>query len=262
MSKPIFSEKKLQLLTTGQGLFETMLFHENRLWFYERHERRLLAGLGVFNARYDGAPLRRLIDQAIRDEAGTVKSRVKLIILFPFNYTPKQLTEEDALVQIGPEPDQAAALSLKTIVSPFNPEYALLKLKTINYGYRFQMQALARRDSFDDALYMDGQGFVSESGMANFFAFRGERIITPPLCAGVLPGIIREILLEQAGVIEEPLHCSNLAELDGAFLTNSLREIHFVNKIDSVNFKPVTERGNKLLEQWKKIKDRFRRGEG
>lgn len=256
MTNQIISEENLRLLATGQGLFETILWKDNCLWFFERHERRLRRSLGHFKANYRGMDLRELITDMIRIHARSETLRVKLIVLFPFNDAAKELKEENVLIQIYPESAKSDSISLKSMLSPFNPQYELLVHKTINYGSRFRMQSLARQASFEDALYVDAHGFISESSVANFFAIKKDGIITPP-GAGILPGIIREILLERLNVREEPINISQLADLEGAFLTNSIRELHFVNKIDSINFKIFPEQYRLLMVEWAKIRNEY-----
>ena len=81
-----------------------------------------------------------------------------------------------------------------------------------------------------DVLFYNEQGFLLESGTANFFAVKEGRIITPK--EGILEGITRQVVLEIADVEQRAIHRSELASFEGAFLTSSNKEIMPVVQID------------------------------
>ena len=66
---------------------------------------------------------------------------------------------------------------------------------------------------------------------SNLFLVRGDGTLsTPPVDAGLLPGITRQLVLELAAklgmnVVEEAVGAHDLADFSGAFLTSSLIEI-------------------------------------
>ena len=69
-----------------------------------------------------------------------------------------------------------------------NPIY---QLKTINYLEAILARRKARQEGADDALFFNTQGQVTEATCANIFFIYQEKIITPSLKDGVLPGITR-----------------------------------------------------------------------
>ena len=54
----------------------------------------------------------------------------------------------------------------------------------------------ARAQGFDDYLRIDTQGRISETCIGNIFFVREGLIKTPSTASGVLPGVIRSIVLE------------------------------------------------------------------
>ncbi len=56
----------------------------------------------------------------------------------------------------------------------------------------------ALRSGADEALMCNQAGEVVECSQSNFFIVKGRRVITPPLDAGLLPGITRAFVLEMA----------------------------------------------------------------
>ena len=74
------------------------------------------------------------------------------------------------------------------------------------------------------------RGELTECAVANLFIVRENTVVTPPLSAGILPGITREYLFEIAqqesiAVREATLHDEDLFAADEAFLTGTTREI-------------------------------------
>jgi branched-chain amino acid aminotransferase len=87
----------------------------------------------------------------------------------------------------------------------------------------------AERAGVDDAIFLTGEGMVSEATTANVFALLGDRLVTPPLSAAILAGTTRTWLLSQAdeaigGLVAEEgeLSPGDLAAADEAFLSSSV----------------------------------------
>lgn len=82
-----------------------------------------------------------------------------------------------------------------------------------------------------DVLFHNEQGFLLETGTANFFALKGGKFITPN--EGVLEGITRKVVLELEAVEQRPIHKSEIKSFDGVFLASSNKEIMPVIQIDN-----------------------------
>lgn len=74
----------------------------------------------------------------------------------------------------------------------------------------------------DEAILCNEAGALCEGGITTLFLRRGGLFVTPPLSAGLLPGILREELLEAGAAVEAPLTPADLARGD-LFMGNSLR---------------------------------------
>jgi para-aminobenzoate synthetase/4-amino-4-deoxychorismate lyase len=72
-----------------------------------------------------------------------------------------------------------------------------------------------------EVLFVDQQGFLTEGSFTNLFVRRGQHFLTPPLRRGLLPGVLREHLLERGLAAEADLRPSDL--YDGFWIGNSLR---------------------------------------
>ncbi len=82
----------------------------------------------------------------------------------------------------------------------------------------------ARAAGFDDALFIDGEGRVSEGSLWNIGFVRGDDVVWPqaPMLAGVAQALVQRGL-DAVGLKgrAEPVHADDLARFDAAFLCNS-----------------------------------------
>jgi branched-chain amino acid aminotransferase len=89
----------------------------------------------------------------------------------------------------------------------------------------------------EEPLLLNHDGFLAEGASTNVFVGRGGTLLTPPLSAGILAGITREIVLELLASLgiparEQPLHLDELLSADEAFLTSTTREVVPVRQVD------------------------------
>lgn len=92
----------------------------------------------------------------------------------------------------------------------------------------------------DEVVLLNERGEVSECTSANIFAAFGDTAVTPPLSSGCLPGVTRELLLEEIRVpglrIEErTLHLEDLEAADEVFITSSTRDLLAVREIEGLS---------------------------
>ena len=63
-------------------------------------------------------------------------------------------------------------------------------------------QARARHPDADEVLLVNDRGEITESTIANVAVSLDGRWVTPPLDAGLLPGVGREVALEEGWLVE------------------------------------------------------------
>ena len=123
------------------------------------------------------------------------------------------------------------------------------------------MQEALRSDAFEGVM-RNYRGELTECTTSNLFIVKNKVALTPPLEAGLLPGITREFLFDMGkemgvDVREQTLRDDDLFGADEAFLTSTTREavpIVTVNDRTIGNGKPgpVTW---KLLNGFRKLAD-------
>lgn len=87
-------------------------------------------------------------------------------------------------------------------------------------GERERINALT---GADEVLFVNDQNELCEGSFTSIFVEQDGQIFTPPLSAGILPGILREELVKSGRVREKSLQTQDLASADKIYLGNSLR---------------------------------------
>jgi para-aminobenzoate synthetase/4-amino-4-deoxychorismate lyase len=102
----------------------------------------------------------------------------------------------------------------------------LLRHKTTRRALLEAELAAARAASdADEVLFLNERGEVTEGSWTSVFLRSGEGLVTPPLAAGLLAGVLRRALLEDrtAGTAESVLRPADIAAAPGLLLGNSVR---------------------------------------
>jgi len=89
----------------------------------------------------------------------------------------------------------------------------------------------------DEPLLLNQEGYLAEGASTNVFVVMEGALLTPPLSAGILAGITREVVIELAAGLgvpchQKPLHLDTLLGADEAFMTSTTREIVPVRQVD------------------------------
>ncbi|WP_311269261.1 aminotransferase class IV [Sphingobium sp. WCS2017Hpa-17] len=80
--------------------------------------------------------------------------------------------------------------------------------------------ALKRGGTYE-VLLIDAAGYVTEGCFSSIFVERGDKLVTPPLSRGLLPGILRRSLIEMGEAVEGDLRVHDLER--GFFIGNASR---------------------------------------
>ena len=105
--------------------------------------------------------------------------------------------------------------------------------KRFPYHNRIEILEQARTAGFDDAITVNTAGNIAEGSVTNLIASIDGRWVTPPVSDWILPGIIRELLIENKLVAIESIPADRLSEITSAFFISSLRLSHAISSIDS-----------------------------
>lgn len=130
-------------------------------------------------------------------------------------------------------------------------ERFLPQIKHVGTFPLFQLRADARRDGYDDALFIDRHGHISEGTIWNIGFREGDRIVWPE--APQLDGVAMQLLnmqLAAAGIVSERRTITRASPggFDGAFVCNSNAVGQPVASIDHFNF-ALDDRSTKAVTE-------------
>lgn len=106
-----------------------------------------------------------------------------------------------------------------------------------NYANSLLAKTESQRLGFNEAILLNVEGNVTEGSGENVFMVKDSEIVTPPISAGVLPGITRDSVIQVARnlgyrVEEENFSRSDLLLADEAFLSGTAAEVTPIREID------------------------------
>ena len=230
----------------GDGLFESIRVFEGDMPFFDRHWRRLLAGMEVlkfeipahFSPNFFQNEISKLTD-------GQGNWRVRLTVSRSGGglYTPEQngpeFLIETSPLPVGPFELNPHGLTIGVYPAPLLPcltPPALSNFKTCN-ALLFVLAGIFKKEKgWDDCLLLNTAGRVACGGSSNVFLVKNGGLVTPPLSEGCVAGTMREVVLELAdglgiGCSESPVTLEDLAEAEGVFLTNAVQGIRWAGLV-------------------------------
>ncbi|HEY8618225.1 aminotransferase class IV [Phenylobacterium sp.] len=233
-------------LLLGDGLFETLLAEGGRLRDEQAHLDRLAAGCAALGLpEPDRAEAARRMHEAL-SSAGLDGARAAVRLTLTAGGGGRGLDRPDPLTPVmfataAPSPKPAGPVRLATASIRRNETSAASQLKTLSYLDNVLARREARAASADEALMLNTRGELACAAAANLFWIAGERLFTPALDCGVLPGITRARVIAVARSAGVPLDevatgPDALAAADAVFVTNSLVRLRRVESLDGRPF--------------------------
>lgn len=143
-----------------------------------------------------------------------------------------------ANIQLYPKEFYEKGLSIVTATQRRNKATIVdPQIKSLNYLNNILAKIEATRNGVNEAIMLNEDGIVAECTGDNIFIIKDNVIFTPPMHAGILNGITRQIVLELAQKNKMPLFekiftLFNLYNADECFLTGTAAEVVPVIKVD------------------------------
>jgi branched-chain amino acid aminotransferase len=234
-------------LLYGDGIFEGIRAYNGRVFRLKEHIDRLffsakailltipISRSAITEAVLESCRKNRLRDGYIRlvvtrgvGTLGLNPSRCKrpsvIVIADKIQLYPPELYERGMEIVTVP--------TVRNLHSALNPA-----IKSLNYLNNILAKIEANGAGCEEAVMLNAEGFVSECTGDNIFIVKEGQLMTPPLSAGALYGITRQVVIELAGqsgvaVTEPNLTRYDLFNAKECFLTGTGAEIVPVVKID------------------------------
>jgi branched-chain amino acid aminotransferase len=231
----------------GDSVYEVLRTYGGLAFEPGRHFRRLRASaarLG-FSVPASDADLLAQAD-ALLARAGTGESYIRIIVsrgLGDCSYSFEKVQGPTVVMIQKPLPPYPAwhyedGIKIAAVGVRRNHPRALdPAIKSSNLLNNIQAVREAQSRGAEEPVLLNQEGFLAEGASTNVFLALAGTLFTPPLSAGILAGITREVVLELLPGLgipfgERPLHLEELLSADEAFMTSTTREVVPVRQVD------------------------------
>jgi branched-chain amino acid aminotransferase len=234
----------------GEGVYETLRTYNGQPFLFDRHMRRLRASAGML--ALDVPLADAAIDERCRETVRIAalgelsEAYIRILVTRGIGDLTYDLAACPApsivvIVKRHQEPppevfERGVKVALVAIVRN-HPDSVNPRIKSNNLlNNALAMQEAFRRGAFEGVM-RNYKGELAECTQSNLFVVKNGVALTPPLDAGLLPGITREFLFEVGGDIgievrDAVLRDDDLLGADEAFLTSTTREAVPIVQVD------------------------------
>jgi branched-chain amino acid aminotransferase len=229
-------------LVVGDGVFETLRVYDGVPFAWTRHLKRLhasAAGLGL--AAPDESSLRAASD-AVLAANDLREARLRITVTGgPAPPGSRRAPVPPTVIVVGFELEPTSTTASVMIV-PWtrNDGGALAGLKTISYAENVRALAYVEERGAHEAIFPNTKGNLCEATGSNVFLVLDGACITPPLSAGCLNGVTRQLLLELGNgsvgipIEERDVPVVALHRAEEAFVSSTVREVQPIATVDGV----------------------------
>jgi branched-chain amino acid aminotransferase len=221
-------------LLSGWGVFSTMRVAEGVLFAFEQHWARMSKDAAALRVSLppESEPVRRNLLKLVEANQA-YNATMRLVVV-----------RNTGGMWEGPgsgRPSDVIALTAETkgwgegVKLCWTPRarYAAGEFagaKILSWAMNLTWLERAQDRGFDETILLNERGEVAECTSANIFAAVGDRVWTPEIGSGCLPGVTRELLLRQIRVpgytiAERTLMPADLERADEVFITSTTRNL-------------------------------------
>jgi len=236
----------------GEGVYETLRTYNGQPFLFDRHMRRLRGSAGMLalevppNDADIDARFRETMRAAGLGDASSREAYIRILVtrgIGELTYDLSACPTPTIVVIVKPnvEPSRDAfERGVKVALVPIvrnHPDTVNPRIKSNNLlNNALAMQEAFKRGAFEGVM-RNFKGELAECTQSNLFVVKNGVALTPPLDAGLLPGITREFLFEVGAGVGIPvrdavLHDEDLLGADEAFLTSTTREAVPIVQVD------------------------------
>ena len=218
----------------GDGLFEVVRVGNGRLFRWAQHLERFLHGAAQLNICLPFSPddMEKAATQLIKKNK-LPEALLRLSLsrgVGARGYSPRGADSPTFVMTLHPAPKvevkNPPRWKLVTASNRLPAGDPLARFKNANKLPQILARAEADAAGADEALLLNTAGRVVEGTTSNLFWVNKETVCTPPLAAGILPGVTREVVLEICRALKFPTkeaapRPGQLLSAQGVFLSMS-----------------------------------------
>jgi branched-chain amino acid aminotransferase len=235
VSQPLFTAQN-RSFKWGDGLFETMKFHQGRLLLADLHFERLFLSLRLLQIEcpetFIKTNLLAFIASLCKQNGCVDNARVRLAVY------RDELNKAQYVIEAIPLQKQVNEWQeegLRICLYPYTRKAmdALANVKSANYLPYVLAGKYAAEEGFDDAIVLNAQNLLCDSSKANLFIISGNALWTPALHQGCINGVMRRVVIDQAKslgykVRQDEVSEDQLLHAEEVFLTNAIQMVRWV----------------------------------
>ena len=224
----------------AQGVFETILIKKEAI-FLEEHINRLNKSIDIMNL---GEHIDiKFIKNFIKEEK--LKNIVLKIVV-----TEKNIVFSTREIKYSKE-DYENGFKLKLSYVLRNPTSRMTYIKSLSYNENLYEYNKANKEGFNEVVFLNIYGNIAEGATSNIFIIKDKKIYTPKISDGILPGVVRNWVIENFKVCEKHLNKKDLYSADEVFITNSVLGIMKVAQFEEKKYNTnVVEKIRSEYEQF------------
>jgi para-aminobenzoate synthetase/4-amino-4-deoxychorismate lyase len=204
----------LSELPNAFEIFETVYATRDGIRHLGRHVDRLRASCAYFGRRFDAVLARAAaLDACAKLADGAHRLRLTVH------------ADGAIAVQTGALAPLTEPVQLLLADEPTRADDLFLRHKTsVRSRYDAAWRAAEAQGAFD-TLFFNERGELTEGGRSNVFVRIGGRWLTPPLSSGLLPGVMRAVLLDDPAwdAMASPISRDMLLRAQAIMVCNALR---------------------------------------
>jgi branched-chain amino acid aminotransferase len=231
-------------LLSGWGVFSTLRVTEGVLFAFERHWARLARDAAAVHVPLPDDPewvRRKLLELVEANRAYHATLRLVIVRNSGGMWSgPAGGRESDVIALTADARQWGRGVKLAYVENARHAACPFAGTKILSWAMNLTWLESVQARGFDEAILLNERGEVAECTSANIFAAVGNRVWTPPLSSGCLPGVTREVLLGEVHapgieIVEKALLPADLESADEVFITSTTRELLPVARIGNRN---------------------------
>lgn len=244
-SEPCLSPGQVGLLS-GWGVFSTIRVARGVMFAYERHFARMKRDAELLRVPFptDASWMQEQLLRLI-EANGAFDATLRVVVVRNKGGIWEGPVQRDFdLIALTTDlKDWGSTVKLTVMDQARQSGSRFAGTKVLSWAFNLAMYEEAQCQGFDEVVLLDENGFVSECTSANIFVASGSNVWTPPLSAGCLPGVTRELLVQREvsvpeyQVAERKLALTDLESADSVFITSTTRDLLAVESIAGLNIR-------------------------
>lgn len=234
-------------LLYGDGVFEGIRVYNGRIFRLGQHLDRLYDSAQAIwlTIPMSKDELARITEEAVQ-RSGLADAYIRQVVtrgVGDLGLDPRKCPKASVIVivdsiRLWPAEVYEKGLTVVTAGTPIPHRESLSpRVKSLNYLPHILAKVEGIQAGADEALMLDSTGAVAEGTGQNLFVVKHGVIRTPPVHAGILKGVTRDVVLELAiaaghQVEETALNRYDVYTADEAFFTGTASEVIAIRQVD------------------------------